>query len=591
MAEASSNFIPEAVKKYVRAVLLSQIGGVSLKRFPSDYNKLIGENFPMRSLGFSSLLTCMQAMPDVVRIIGDNLETCTLLGIGDETSFMSGPAIAAQYPVAGTEEKRHRSQRKMNKSHKKVYKDDKNVNKNVSTRSNFVSSDSKKFPNLVANQKGLYAIVVKGIKDLNTAHEVYRLFSTEALIVSQSACSRLYFYRFASIVEAEKIITKYDGSSVIGTTIRVSPAEEKFRTKNITTNASKPDSQSIDENLQNGENEKKPDKTKNITASSSSSLRPSSQSLDEKFQNGGKEKRPDRTKNTTESSSRPSSQSVDEKFQNGEKEKRPEIIPNLFLESHVSENVSSENISENSFNGTQNAQEYEGRKNTDKRGDKRKTKDTENYRNNSRTKDTKGRFNNMKQLSAQLEVIQRKPLLPKLPKYGIHLDNINKSTTEVELMNAFLAFHPLSCKLGKKRRNYADMIFKNIDSIIRVSEYLQHNTVMGEYVTAHLAYSTIKQLGLDHEEMGLNIPTNFTQNVAPDKFPYKEDLETTDYSDYPPGSNSCQSNAKDTDTGICMDSMLKSLPQSVNHEASPVSDSELSTSTRRRRPCILDILE
>ena len=70
MAEGSSpesSRIPEDIKKRVRAVLLSKIGGVPLQAFPSDYKKLEGKPLHYKELGFKTLRECLEAMPDAVR--------------------------------------------------------------------------------------------------------------------------------------------------------------------------------------------------------------------------------------------------------------------------------------------------------------------------------------------------------------------------------------------------------------------------------------------------------------------------------------------------------------------------------------------
>ena len=65
---ASEAKVPPEIKKNVRAVLLSMIGGVSLEKFQSDYRTLVaGQPLDPPRLGFCSLLDFLKAMPDVVR--------------------------------------------------------------------------------------------------------------------------------------------------------------------------------------------------------------------------------------------------------------------------------------------------------------------------------------------------------------------------------------------------------------------------------------------------------------------------------------------------------------------------------------------
>lgn len=59
--------IPECEKRNVRAVLLSQIGGVLVSDFSKDYRKLLQSTLDIKQYGFRSMTDFVEAMPDVVR--------------------------------------------------------------------------------------------------------------------------------------------------------------------------------------------------------------------------------------------------------------------------------------------------------------------------------------------------------------------------------------------------------------------------------------------------------------------------------------------------------------------------------------------
>lgn len=67
MAQTGDKEVPAAVKKSVRAVLLSKIDGVLLSKFPRDYRSLLEEPVPYAAHGFTSVMEFLRAMPDVVR--------------------------------------------------------------------------------------------------------------------------------------------------------------------------------------------------------------------------------------------------------------------------------------------------------------------------------------------------------------------------------------------------------------------------------------------------------------------------------------------------------------------------------------------
>lgn len=59
----------ETVKKNLRSVLLSKVGGVPLKNVERDYKSLVGERLNWRQFGFQSFEAFLNEIPDVVKLV------------------------------------------------------------------------------------------------------------------------------------------------------------------------------------------------------------------------------------------------------------------------------------------------------------------------------------------------------------------------------------------------------------------------------------------------------------------------------------------------------------------------------------------
>ena len=57
--------VPEDVKKEIRSILLSKIGGVRLGDFQKDFKRLIGHPLNLRALKLTNLSSLIEAIPDV----------------------------------------------------------------------------------------------------------------------------------------------------------------------------------------------------------------------------------------------------------------------------------------------------------------------------------------------------------------------------------------------------------------------------------------------------------------------------------------------------------------------------------------------
>lgn len=61
--------VPDHIKKNVRAVLLSKVGGILVSDFCKDYKSLLREQLNYKQLNFDNINDFIKAMPDVVRYI------------------------------------------------------------------------------------------------------------------------------------------------------------------------------------------------------------------------------------------------------------------------------------------------------------------------------------------------------------------------------------------------------------------------------------------------------------------------------------------------------------------------------------------
>lgn len=62
-----SSTVPDQVKRNIRAVLLSKVGGVLVSDLVKDYKSLLKESLRFKDLGFSNIKEFVEAIPDVCR--------------------------------------------------------------------------------------------------------------------------------------------------------------------------------------------------------------------------------------------------------------------------------------------------------------------------------------------------------------------------------------------------------------------------------------------------------------------------------------------------------------------------------------------
>jgi len=64
-ATMDSVVIPEEVKKEIRSILLSKIGGVRLSDFQKDFSRYIGHPLDLKALKLNRLAELIALIPDV----------------------------------------------------------------------------------------------------------------------------------------------------------------------------------------------------------------------------------------------------------------------------------------------------------------------------------------------------------------------------------------------------------------------------------------------------------------------------------------------------------------------------------------------
>ncbi|GFR96343.1 tudor domain-containing 7 protein [Elysia marginata] len=90
-----SNPVPEEIKRNVRAVLLSKVGGVHLNSFIKDYKSLVLEQFDYRGLGFETLQAFLKTIPEIARLEKSGSDI-RVFGVGDPNTYLPVGARKAQ---------------------------------------------------------------------------------------------------------------------------------------------------------------------------------------------------------------------------------------------------------------------------------------------------------------------------------------------------------------------------------------------------------------------------------------------------------------------------------------------------------------
>ncbi|OWF53967.1 Polyadenylate-binding protein, cytoplasmic and nuclear [Mizuhopecten yessoensis] len=202
--------VPGEVKKNVRSVLLSKIGGVLVSEFGKDYKSLLQKPLHFKNWGFQSMTDFIKAMPDVVRLeFDDNAMAYKMFGIGDSKMYMSGSAKKAQRGFGGTA-------------------DPANVLSGQKSPSSISNGHAEYEGKLNPNAKGLYSLCYPRAKEVKSFSEddVMDKFSAFGDVDDVNMIPGLIFIRFRDRSSAIKCLNHYE----VGLEMRI--ADER-KTKNM----------------------------------------------------------------------------------------------------------------------------------------------------------------------------------------------------------------------------------------------------------------------------------------------------------------------------------------------------------------------
>lgn len=208
--------VPDNVKRNVRAVLLSKVGGVLVSDLVKDYKSLLKEPLRFKDLGFSSIKEFVDAMPDVCRLeYDDGIMAHKLYGVGDKSTYMS-------------------------LSQKRAEKSKLNNTSNGRKAPSSVRKDPN--PELLPNTKGLYTLCYPRNKEPKSFDEqdLQEKFGEFGNLAEIHKIPGLFFLRFSDIDSAQAALDKYEME------LELRPAAEKTRNRSYQ-NANKVEEKSTEE--------------------------------------------------------------------------------------------------------------------------------------------------------------------------------------------------------------------------------------------------------------------------------------------------------------------------------------------------------
>ncbi|XP_071115796.1 uncharacterized protein [Haliotis cracherodii] len=175
--------IPEDVKKNVRAVLLSKIGGVLVSDFRKDYRNLTNKKLFIENYGFDNYKDFVEAIPEYARLeYSDKDMAYRLFGVGDPNTYMSLSAKKAQGNIQGSLQKGHSSN---------ISKGNRFANRNGSSHNN---EDGRK---LIPNGRGLYTVCYRSEKAVsNDKEDIVEWFSEAGEVGEVNITPNWIFVRF-----------------------------------------------------------------------------------------------------------------------------------------------------------------------------------------------------------------------------------------------------------------------------------------------------------------------------------------------------------------------------------------------------------
>ncbi|KAK6178965.1 hypothetical protein SNE40_011432 [Patella caerulea] len=176
----------------VRAVLISQEGGVLVSQFMKDYKRLVQKNLPYKNHGFDNLEDFFKAMPDVVRLEYSKKDMAyRVYGINDKDTYTPSWVEKSQKP---------QEERPKNRHH--------NKNSSVSSKSN-----GKSIPNgddLIPDSRNRYSVVYPRSKTPDyTDNDVRERFKNTGNVCDVHMIERWIFVRYRNQDDARRAQQMY----------------------------------------------------------------------------------------------------------------------------------------------------------------------------------------------------------------------------------------------------------------------------------------------------------------------------------------------------------------------------------------------
>ncbi|XP_033729670.1 uncharacterized protein LOC117318851 [Pecten maximus] len=187
--------VPPDVKKNVRSVLLSKVGGVLVSEFGKDYKSLLQKPLQYKAMGFQTMTDFIKAMPDVVRLqFDDHAMAYKMFGIGDPNMYMCVSAKKAERGFGG------------------VSSDPANVLSDMKSPSSISNGHDDNDRKINPNAKGLYSLCYPRNKEPKgfSEDEVLQKFSEFGDIGDVNIIPGLIFIRFEDKSSAIKCLNHYE---------------------------------------------------------------------------------------------------------------------------------------------------------------------------------------------------------------------------------------------------------------------------------------------------------------------------------------------------------------------------------------------
>lgn len=194
--------VPDNVKRNVRAVLLSKVGGVLVSDLVKDYKSLLKEPLRFKDLGFSTIKEFVDAMPEVCRLeYDDGIMAHKLYGVGDKSTYMS------------------LSQKRAEKSKQSYTSNGRKAPSSGRRETN---------PELQPNTKGLFTLCYPRNKEPKSFDEqdLQEKFAEFGNLAEIHKIPGLFFLRFSDLDSAQAALDKYEME------LELRPASEKTRNRN-----------------------------------------------------------------------------------------------------------------------------------------------------------------------------------------------------------------------------------------------------------------------------------------------------------------------------------------------------------------------